>query len=143
MAIEMKNYEKDNSTGVNHEGPHANMPVKRLAATSIIGDPVESTNGEEFGKIDDIMINVNNGSVEYVVIEYGAFFGIGGKLFAIPFSELRVNPNRRAFLLDKDKDYLKNAPGFDRTHWPATNEHSYFEDVNKYYRGPVPPVSFD
>lgn len=140
MAIELKNYEKDNSTGINHEGPHANTPVKRLAATSIVGDPVESTNGEQLGKIDDIMINIQSGTIEYLVVEYGAFFGIGGKLFAIPFSELKVNPNRRAFVLNKEKDYLKNAPGFDKAHWPDTNAHSYFDDVNKYYKTPVPPI---
>lgn len=141
MALELKNYEADNSTGVNHEGPHANTPVKRLAATSIVGDPVESTNGEQLGKIDDIMINIQSGAIEYMVVEYGAFFGIGGKLFAIPFRELKVNPNRRAFVLNREKDYLRNAPGFDRTHWPATNEHTYFDDVNKYYRASVPPIN--
>jgi sporulation protein YlmC with PRC-barrel domain len=140
MSVEIRNYEEDNRTGVNHEGPHANTPVKRLAATSIIGDPVENPNGEELGKIDDVMINLNSSSIEYVVIEFGAFFGIGGKLFAIPYQELKINPNRRAYVLNRDKDYLKNSPGFDKKHWPDTNEHSYFNDVNKYYKAPVSPI---
>lgn len=46
MAILEKNYEVDNRTGMNHEGSDANTPVRRLTATSIIGDKVENTDGE-------------------------------------------------------------------------------------------------
>jgi hypothetical protein len=128
-----KNYEVDNKTGVNHEGVSANTPVKRLTARSITGDKVENPGGEDLGKIDDLMINVGTGEVEYAVIEFGAFLGIGGKLFAVPFSELELNPSRQVFVLRRDKEYLKDAPGFDKAHWPDTNDHRYFESVNSYY----------
>lgn len=141
MTVRVENYEEDNRTGVNHEGPHANTPVKRLAATSIIGDLVENHDGQELGKIDNIMINLITGSIDYVIVEYGAFFGIGGKLFAVPYQELKINPNRRSYILNRDKEYLQNAPGFDRHHWPDTNNHPYFKDVSKYYKAPVPPGS--
>jgi sporulation protein YlmC with PRC-barrel domain len=128
-----KNYEVDNQTGVNHEGVQANTPVKRLTAKSINGDNVESPTGEDLGKIDDLMINLNTGEVEYAIVEYGSFLGMGGKLFAIPFSELRVDPAKQVFVVNRDKDYLKEAPGFDKAHWPDTNDHRYFESVNSYY----------
>ncbi len=83
-----KEYEVDNLTGRNHEGPNANLPVRRLTATSIIGDRVENLDGENLGKIDNLMININSGSIEYVVLESGSFLGLGGKLFAIPFGQL-------------------------------------------------------
>ena len=118
-----KSYETDNKTGVNHEGVSANTPVKRLTARSITGDKVENPGGENLGKIEDLMINVNTGHVEYAVIEFGSFLGIGGKLFAVPFHELELNPSRQVFVLGRDKEYLKNAPGFDKEHWPETNVH--------------------
>lgn len=128
-----KNYEADNRSGVNHEGPVANTPVRRLTSSSIVGDKVENPEGENLGKIDDLMINISSGNVEYAVVEFGSVLGIGGKLFAIPFSELQLNPDRRLFILDRDKDYLKNMPGFNKDHWPDTNDHTYFEDVNTYW----------
>ena len=134
-----KNYEADNRTGQNFEGPDANIPVRRLTATSIIGDKVENALGESLGKIDNLMINLNSGIIEYAVLEFGAVLGIGGKLFAIPFSELHVDPTREIFILNKDKDYLKSMPGFDKNHWPDTNDHSYFEDVDTYWRTTVQP----
>jgi sporulation protein YlmC with PRC-barrel domain len=132
-TIHGKDYEVDNTTGTNHEGPRANTPVQRLTATSIIGDKVENPQGENLGKIDNLMVNLNGGHVEYAVVEMGAFLGIGGKLFAIPFSELHVDPVKEVFILNRTKEYLKDIPGFDKTHWPDTNAHEYYNDVNTYW----------
>jgi sporulation protein YlmC with PRC-barrel domain len=134
-----KNYEVDNRTGINHEGADANKPVERLTASSIIGDSVESPKGEDLGKIDDLMINLHTGQVEYAVVQSGGLLGVGKKLFAIPFQELQINEDRELFVINRDKDYVKNSPGFDASHWPGTNDHSYLDNVNKYYKTPVTP----
>ncbi len=139
MAVKEKKYEVDNRTGVNHEGTNANRPVERLAAKSMVGDKVENPMGENLGTIDNLMINLPSGMIEYAVVEFGDFLGIGGKLFAVPFRELRLDPQRRVFVLNRDKAHLEKAPGFDKTHWPDTNDHAYFENVNMYYGSYVPP----
>lgn len=126
-------YETDNRTGINQEGEQANTPVQRLTASSIIGDPVENSAGDKLGTIDNLMINVQTGMIEYAVLEFGSFLGIGGKLFAIPFTSMRVNPERKVFVIDHDRDFLEKMPGFDKNHWPDTNDH-YYNDVNMYWR---------
>lgn len=139
MSMYDKNYEVDNRTNTNHEGPDANRPLERLTATSIIGDKVENMDGEDLGTIQNLMVNIHTGRVEYVVLEYGAFLGLGGKLFAIPFSNLRVAPGRHIFILDRDEEYLKNSPGFDKSHWPDTNDHSYYGNVDTYWGYQITP----
>ena len=139
MSVEEKTYKQDNVTGINHEGPAANTPVERLTATSIVGDKVENTAGEDLGKIDNLMVNLGSGEIEYAVVEFGSFLGIGGKLFAVPFKELRLDAERKTFILDRDKEYLKLSPGFDKDHWPDTNDHSYFDNVRMYYGSYLPP----
>ncbi len=133
MNTQGKTYEADNRTGRNLEGPDANRPLERLTATSIIGDKVENPQGEDLGTIDNLMINIRTGRVEYAVVEYGSFLGIGGKLFAIPFDELRVKGDRHVFVVNRDKDYLRMSPGFDKNHWPDTNDHTYYGDVDSYW----------
>ena len=139
MAVEETTYRKDNVTGINHEGPTANTPVERLTATSIVGDKVENASGEDLGKIDNLMVNLGSGEIEYVVLEFGSFMGVGGKLFAVPFRELRLDAARKTFILDRDKEYLKQSPGFDKDHRPDTNDHSYFDNVRLYYGSYLPP----
>ena len=139
MGVEETTYRSDNRTGINHEGPNANTPVERLSATSVIGDRVENLQGEELGKIDNLMINLQTNKIEYAVVEFGSFLGLGGKLFAVPFAELRVDPARKLFILNRDKEYLKQSPGFDKSHWPDTNDHSYFDNVTMYYGSYLPP----
>lgn len=133
MGAPIENYEADNRTGLNQEGDLANTPVERLTASSIIGDSVDNANGERLGTIDNLMINLNTGMIEYAVLEFGTLFGMGGKVFAIPFSEMRINPEKKAFVIDRDKEFLENLPGFDKKHWPDTNDH-YYNDVNIYWR---------
>jgi sporulation protein YlmC with PRC-barrel domain len=139
MEQQRKDYEASNMTGVNRQDPHANTPVKRLTATSIIGDKVENPNGKDLGKIQNLMINLQSGKVEYAVIEFGGFLGVGEKLFAIPFTELKVDEDAEVFVLNRDPEYLKESPGFDSTHWPDTNDHHYFNSVDSYYQTPVTP----
>lgn len=136
---ERKSYEYDNRTGINHEGADANRPVERLTATSIIGDSVENPKGEVLGKIEELMINLDTGKVDYAVVQSGGVLGVGKKLFAIPFEHMEINEDKEIFVLDRDKDYVKNSPGFDPSHWPGTNDHSYFDDVNTYFKPPVTP----
>ena len=121
------NIEKDNITGKNHEGANANWPVKVLTATSIIGDDILNAKEEKVGKIKDIMIDIRRGIAEYVVIESSGFLGFNEKFFAVPFSELKLKASKRAFVLHKDNEFIKNAPGFDKNHWPETNSHHYIQ----------------
>ena len=132
-TVSENSYEADNRTGINQEGRRANTPVERLTASSIIGDSVESAQGEKLGTIDNLMINLTTGMIEYAVLESGALLGVGGKLFAIPFAEMQVNPGKKSFVIDRDKQFLENLPGFDKTHWPDTNDH-YYDEVNLYWR---------
>ena len=113
----------DNLTGINHEGSHPNRPLKYLTASSIIGDKVQNDKDEHMGKIEDIMINIATGTIEYIVIEFGGFLTIGEKYFAIPFNLLKVDPDKKAFVLNQSREVLEKAPGFDINHWPETNFH--------------------
>jgi surface antigen len=58
---------------------------------------------------------------------------MGDKLFAIPWSALRLDEDRKAFVLDVDKKTLETAPGFDKDNWPDLNETGYRSQVYAFY----------
>jgi sporulation protein YlmC with PRC-barrel domain len=130
----MRALENDNVTGVNDSGKNANTPVKYLTASSLIGNKVHNPEGENLGEIKDVMVNISNGRIEYMIIEFGGFLGIGEKFFAVPFYVLSLDTDRHAFILNQKREVLENAPGFDKDHWPETNSHA-MEGTTSYWGG--------
>jgi sporulation protein YlmC with PRC-barrel domain len=122
---------EDNLTGINHGDLYPNQPLKYLTASSIIGDKVHNEIDEHMGEIKDIMIDITTGKIDYLVIEFGGFLGIGIKYFAIPFGLLKIDAAKKVFIFSEKKEMLEKAPGFDMEHWPDTNIH--FENVHSYW----------
>lgn len=106
-----------------------------LSATTLMGNRVVNPQGEELGKIEEFMIDLHTGRINYAVLSFGGFLGFGDKLFAIPWEALTVNTDNHTFSLNVEKEQLKNAPGFDKDNWPdgAQYETGWLLDVYNYY----------
>ena len=107
-----------------------------MAADTLQGDDVVNSNGENLGEIEAIMLDVPNGRIAYAVLSFGGVMGIGEKLFAIPWRALTLDADEKRFVLDIDKDVLKNAPGFDKDHWPEMADERWASQVHSYYNFP-------
>lgn len=105
-------------------------------ASKLIGMKVHNAQGENLGKIDDLVIDVNNAQVHYAVLSFGGALGLGEKLFAYPVSMFSEDTADKKLVLNVDKDKLKQAPGFERKHWPDWNRDKYRRDVEGYF-GPT------
>lgn len=104
-----------------------------LSSTSIVGDAVRNPQGEDLGKIEDLMINTNDGQINYAVLSFGGILGMGGKYFAVPWSSLRVDREDKCLVLDVAKDRLENAPGFDKNQWPNFADPTFRKSVSDHY----------
>ncbi|MDX9850122.1 MAG: PRC-barrel domain-containing protein [Anaerolineaceae bacterium] len=104
-----------------------------LSASTIINTSVENSYGENLGKIEELMVDLNSGRIAYAVLSFGGFLGMGNKLFALPFEALTVDTTNEKIILDVDKEILENAPGFDKDNWPEVTEHAWLVDVYNYY----------
>jgi sporulation protein YlmC with PRC-barrel domain len=93
-----------------------------LSAGTIKGDKVVNTAGEDLGKIEELMIDLQEGRIGYAVLSFGGFLGMSDKLFAIPWQALNLRVHEHAFVLDISKNVLENAEGFDKDNWPLTRE---------------------
>jgi sporulation protein YlmC with PRC-barrel domain len=107
---------------------------KVLAASTLTGDSVRNSAGENLGKIDEIMIDIPTGKIAYAVLSFGGFLGIGDKLFAVPWRALKVDEDEKCFILDVDKQTIENAPGFNKDNWPDMSDTDWGTQVFTYYR---------
>jgi sporulation protein YlmC with PRC-barrel domain len=117
------------NTYENNDGPGPQV----MAADTLQGDDVVNAAEEDLGKIQDIMLDVPSGRIAYAVLSFGGFLGMGDKLFAIPWSALKLDPDNHRFILDINKEQLKNAPGFDKDHWPSMADQQWAMEVHSYY----------
>ncbi|HET8685450.1 MAG TPA: PRC-barrel domain-containing protein, partial [Methanosarcina sp.] len=112
-----------------------------LSASTIKKDKVVNRAGEDLGKIEELMIDLENGRIAYAVLSFGGFLGMADKLFAIPWQALTLRLHEHAFLLDISKDVLEKAEGFDKDNWPLTREelsraYTYY-GYKPYWQGEV------
>jgi sporulation protein YlmC with PRC-barrel domain len=104
-----------------------------LSASTLAGDNVQNSAGEDLGKVNELMIDIPSGRVAYAVLSIGGFLGMGNKLFAVPWSALRVDEDKKIFVLDVDKKKLENAPGFDKDNWPDMADDAWGTQIYSYY----------
>ncbi len=130
---ELKQETRKESLETTHEVNKEMQQVSR--ASKIIGTNVKNTAGENMGGIKDLVIDPESGHVVYAVVSFGGILGLGNKLFAIPWSVLHWNRDKEYYVLDLDKETLKNAPGFDKKHWPDTSNKWDLrrEEINQFY----------
>jgi sporulation protein YlmC with PRC-barrel domain len=104
-----------------------------LAASTLEGDSVKNSAGENLGKVDEIMIDIPSGRVAYAVMSFGGVMRMGNKLFAVPWNALRIDEDEKCFILDVDKSTLESAPGFDKDNWPDMADTTWGGQVHKHY----------
>ena len=89
-----------------------------LSAGTLTNDDVRNRAGEDLGKIEEIMLDVDRGRIAYAVLSFGGFLGMGDKLFAVPWAALEVDEENECLVLNISRDVLEDAPGFDKANWP-------------------------
>lgn len=104
-----------------------------VRADEVIGVKVINNAKENLGKIYQIVLDKLSGQTVYLVLETGSFLGLGGKLLALPWNAIHYDKNEEAFILDISKERIKNAPGFDKDHWPNMADSAWNETIFKFY----------
>lgn len=107
-----------------------------LAADSLTGEKVVNQRGDRLGEITHIMLDVQRGCIAYAVLSFGGLLGLGDKLFAVPWESLALDLDNRWFVLNIEEERLRDAPGFDKDHWPSMADPQWASTVHAYY-GPV------
>lgn len=89
------------------------QPVRMSNSADMIGKLVKTPEGKNLGKIMDLVINWRSGGyIEYAVLSFGGFFGLGDEYVAVPWEAFTLSDNKEHFVLNMKEEHLKDAPGF-------------------------------
>ena len=107
--------------------------INAFRVDNITGSRVINLEGERIGTINNLVIDIDTGSIVYAVLEFGGFMGFGDKLFAVPWQSLTAVPAEGIFVLDQSRARLEKAPGFDKADWPDIGDRGWRSGINAFY----------
>ena len=112
------------------------IPVSQVLGMTVRNS--DSKDGTKVGQIEDVVLEMgDSGRVRYAALSFGGFLGLGNKLIAVPWRALKFHHDA-----DRDKNYvgfdatearLKQAPGFDKDHWPNMADRGWMREADKHH----------
>lgn len=127
------NYMERDTLGIYRKDTSGGPGPQLMGADTLIGDDVYNNQDEKLGDIKEIMLDVTSGTVAYAVLSFGGVLTLGEKLFAVPWEALTLDTVNKRFVLDVDKETLKNAPGFNKDDWPDMADKTWINEIHTYY----------
>lgn len=103
-----------------------------ISSEKVEGTAVYNRDGEKLGSIKNFMVGKRNGRVEYAVMSFGGLLGMGESYHPLPWDVLDYDTDKGGYVVDIDKEKLKNGPSFERGREP-TFDRQYGESVFGHY----------
>jgi sporulation protein YlmC with PRC-barrel domain len=94
-----------------------------LKGTDVIGAKVKNPQGEDLGKIEELVLDPTEGTIEYAVLSFGGFLGMGDKLFALPFSLLNLPGKNEGSATDRKRGNEPRQDGAKPSEASVPKEH--------------------
>jgi hypothetical protein len=110
-----------------------------IASNKVEGTAVYNRQGERLGSVYNFMVDKRSGQVEYAVMSFGGFLGIGDSYHPLPWKSLTYDTNQGGYVVDLDKNRLQGAPSYSSSEAPDWSDPSYGRRIDDYY-GPFPGV---
>ena len=103
-----------------------------ISSQKVDGTAVYNRNGDSLGTIDHMMIDKYTGHVEYAVMSFGGFLGIGDSYHPLPWHELTYDTKLGGHVISPDRSRLEKAPRYTASGVPEWNR-DYRSRVDTYW----------
>ena len=106
---------------------------RMLAISTLRGSHVGNCAGEELGKVDDFVVDLESGRIAYVIVSLGGFLGIGDKLVPVPWEFFSFRTEDHELFVDVEKQMLLDAPSFERSKWPDLGDEAWVGRIHGHF----------
>jgi sporulation protein YlmC with PRC-barrel domain len=99
--------------------PGATTPgmINEVYASKLIGANVRNTQGENLGKIDELVIDPKDARIKAAIVSVGGVLGLGSKSVAIPWDKMTMgtDADRDTIVVAMAREELEKAPGWQKS----------------------------
>ncbi|WP_158241452.1 PRC-barrel domain-containing protein [Novosphingobium sp. TH158] len=103
-----------------------------IASNKVEGTAVYNHQGERLGSIMNFMVDKRSGEVEYAVMSFGGFLGMGQEYYPLPWDILDYDTEQGGYVVDLDEADLEHAPRYEASSEPVYDQ-AYMTSVQGYY----------
>ncbi|MBJ7501196.1 MAG: PRC-barrel domain-containing protein [Sphingopyxis sp.] len=103
-----------------------------IASNKVEGTAAYNSQGEKLGSIYNFMVDKRSGDVEYAVLQFGGFLGLGSDYYPLPWDILAYDTTQGGYVVNLDKALLEKAPRFSAEKRPDFTR-DYGREVYGYY----------
>jgi PRC-barrel domain len=114
-----------------------NETNRLISSEKVDGTAVYNRAGEHLGTVHHLMIDKFSGQVEYAVMSFGGFLGIGESYHPLPWGTLTYSPNLGGYRVDLDRARLERSPRYTMSNQPDWSDRAYRDRIDEYW---IPPV---
>lgn len=101
---------------------------------------------EDLGEVDDLVFDLQNGTVAYALVNFGGFLGLGEKTIVVPWSQFTVeqtDDDQDVLRLNVTKEDLEAAPGVDNVDeilpmWPEQITNNWADGLTDFWDSITP-----
>lgn len=115
-----------------HEGLPIDETGRLIASNKVEGTAVYGRDGGRIGSVYNFMVDKRSGRVEYAVMTYGGFLGMGTRYFPLPWDILSYDTRLGGYRVEMVERDLERAPSFGRDDEPDFDT-AYGRQVNGWY----------
>ena len=115
----------------------ADETLNLISSEKVDGTAVYNRNGDRLGTVHHLMIDKFTGTVEYAVMSFGGFLGIGESYHPLPWSALTYDRQMGGYVIETDRTRLEKAPRYTASSAPDWSDRTYRARIDEYW---IPPV---
>lgn len=112
---------------------NANTGRQFVCAAEMRGTKVVNPQGEDLGKITDLVVDRERGSTPYAVVSFGGVLGMGRDSVAVPMRAISHDDRTGNCMLAASKEQLEKAPDFDPKNWESLHEDSWLDRIGQAF----------
>ena len=138
MTTERSRYgrDRDRDSRYGSDDDRRGLPIdetgRLIASNKVEGTPVYGRDGDRLGSIYNFMVDKFTGQVEYAVMTYGGFLGMGVRYYPLPWRILNFDTREGGYRIDMSSRDFERAPSFGRDDEPRFSR-DYGRRVNDWY----------
>jgi sporulation protein YlmC with PRC-barrel domain len=110
----------------------ARTSLSGIHLNKLIGADVKSNAGENYGKVEDVIMDPQTGKATFAVIGKGGILKLGEKRLPVPWQALTINSEKQV-TLNMDAQKLESAPTVQSSTSTELDNPEFVVSLYKYY----------